>query len=159
MNNNNSSTIRSHFKTTHDVDEFLRLLEGLNGQLFKQAFTSREILDKLLPYSQADLIKRLASEYNISIEDKHEMESFFIALQHMLKGLPVISLTLAVIPSQEGIDYLSNWFYINFQKNVIIDIQYNPDILGGAIIAFNGKYGDYSLKKHVEKLFLSNINN
>jgi len=35
----------------------------------------------------------------------------------------------------------------------ILDIEISQDLLGGAVVIFNGKYSDFTLKKGIEDTF------
>ena len=71
----------------------------------------------------------------------------------MLKKLKVIKLVLAFDPTRKTIENIHN-----FVKNIagigyILDIEISEDVLGGAVIIFNGKYYDFTLKKSIEDTF------
>ena len=79
--------------------------------------------------------------------------SFFKTLKELLKKLKVIKLVLAFDPTRKTIENIHN-----FVKNIagigyILDIEISEDVLGGAVIIFNGKYYDFTLKKSIEDTF------
>jgi hypothetical protein len=36
---------------------------------------------------------------------------------------------------------------------IVLDFRYEPSVVGGALIEFNGHYGDFSLKKKFQTYF------
>lgn len=79
--------------------------------------------------------------------------SFFQQLKKNLKKIPQIKLELAFYPSPEFCFLIKKWFQDNLQINLILDIIINPKIAGGVIIEYQGKYGDFSLAKEINKFF------
>lgn len=65
--------------------------------------------------------------------------------------MTTVNLTLAFLPSKSLVKKLALWFKKNFGSKVVLDIQVDPKILGGAILSFNGYYRDFSLKKKLER--------
>ena len=51
------------------------------------------------------------------------------------------------------IEKLSGWVKTNVTDETLLDFEINPEILGGALISFNGKYLDESLSKKMEEIF------
>jgi len=68
-------------------------------------------------------------------------------LEETVKKLEVVQLTLAYEPSPQDIEV----FFKAAGK--ILDISKDARILGGAVVSYQGKYSDYSLKKKLESYF------
>ena len=101
----------------------------------------------------AKKIMRTFSKNNLDINNKNIVVSFFKTLKELLKKLKVIKLVLAFDPTRKTIENIHN-----FVKNIagigyILDIEISEDVLGGAVIIFNGKYYDFTLKKSIEDTF------
>ena len=98
-------------------------------------------------------IMQAFSKNNLDINNKNMVVSFFKTLKELLKKLKVIKLVLAFDPTRKTIENIHN-----FVKNIagigyILDIEISEDVLGGAVIIFNGKYYDFTLKKSIEDTF------
>ena len=63
-----------------------------------------------------------------------------------------LTLTLALKPSPQLVKRIKAWLKKEMAPHLVLKIQVNPAILAGAIISFQGRYLDFSLKKKIEKL-------
>ena len=66
--------------------------------------------------------------------------------------LPVLKIHLAFLPTPSFIKELSDWLKRNLKRKVLLDVEVNPAIVGGAILEYKGKYLDLSLRRELEKL-------
>ncbi len=66
-----------------------------------------------------------------------------------IENLRELHLTLAYEPTRTNILTFSNWTKKNVAEDVILDINVDQRIVGGAQIVWNGKYQDYSLTEIV----------
>lgn len=73
-------------------------------------------------------------------------------LKKQVAALPAISLTLAFTPGQETLNRISAWLKTNVAKDLLIDLMVDENIIGGAQIAYQGHYKDYSLAKKLKKI-------
>jgi len=72
-------------------------------------------------------------------------------LKERLESLPVFSLTIAFEPTEEFRGKLANWIKENVEKKAVLDLKIDKEILGGAIISWQGKYRNYSLSEKLKK--------
>jgi F0F1-type ATP synthase delta subunit len=72
-------------------------------------------------------------------------EDFIESLIKAIKSRPVLTLTIAFEPRVKSIDRFHGWITQNVSKDIILDIEVDQSIVGGAQITFKGKYADYSL--------------
>lgn len=67
----------------------------------------------------------------------------------LTKTAPVLTIFVPFsIPSRE-IPKLGQKIRKKFGKNVVLDIKYDPDLIGGAAFAFGGKYWDFSVRSKI----------
>ena len=130
-------------RTTQEVASFASEID---------TFMLENTLDSISEDS-AKKIMRTFSKNNLDINNKNTVVSFFKTLKELLKKLKVIKLVLAFDPTRKTIENIHN-----FVKNIagigyILDIEISEDVLGGAVIIFNGKYYDFTLKKSIEDTF------
>ena len=130
-------------RTTQEVASFASEID---------TFMLENTLDSISEDS-AKKIMRTFSKNNLDINNKNIVVSFFKTLKELLKKLKVIKLVLAFDPTRKTIENIHN-----FVKNIagigyILDIEISEDVLGGAVIIFNGKYYDFTLKKSIEDTF------
>ena len=132
-------------RTTQDVDDFTSEID---------TFMQERTLDSISTIS-AKKIKEAFSKNNLDINDGDTVAEFFATLKELLKKFKVIRLVLAFIPSYKMIEKIHNFVKENIGVGYILDIEILDEVLGGAIVIFNGKYADFTLKKSVEDSFVN----
>jgi len=144
-------------KTTPDAEEFLLQLDNLLTKLFKINPDSLEKnLKKIVSSKFAELFKESFKINNINQNDHSAIEKFLNSIKNQIQQLNILKLQLAFDPTEETIDTLFRWIAENYGSGIILDIHKDESILGGAIVTFNGKYKDLSLRKRFEDTFQKN---
>ena len=64
-----------------------------------------------------------------------------------------VSVILAIPPSEKINDAISAFVRTEFGEDVVVEISVKPEILGGAILIFEGFYRDYSLLTKLTEAF------
>ncbi|OGM10671.1 hypothetical protein A2159_02435 [Candidatus Woesebacteria bacterium RBG_13_34_9] len=80
---------------------------------------------------------------------------YFDGLYRELKKIKEVGLVIAFEPSQDFIDRMSEFLKQIIGSSVILNITYDPYIIGGAQIIYKGVYKDYSFKRIFEKEFFN----
>jgi len=68
-------------------------------------------------------------------------------------ALPILRLTLAFEPSEAVINGFSYWSRNNLKPGILLDLSLDRNLVGGAVIAYEGKFYDYSLRNKVKQIF------
>lgn len=71
-------------------------------------------------------------------------------IREVIVKMRTLKLITAVELPQTGIDKISDWVKSNLGEDVVLEITLDPAIIGGSIVYWNGKIGDFSLKKKLE---------
>lgn len=125
--------------TREDVNKLLWEIGVLRESLFKtDAGAFANILKSQVRKQVADVIEKY-----ISAGDRVALLDF---LEEKFKETPDIKLTLAFDPTQETIQKVSKWVKMSV-GDVLIDYKVDRSIIGGAIVEYGGKIGDFSVKK------------
>lgn len=151
MQSINPSTFQSHIKTTEDVTFFLSFLNKLNTELFKKDRTLEQILEQEISYQHGLTLKKIAANHNVNLQHAAEVVNFLNDLTDAITSLPIVHLTLAFPPKASLVTTLSQWFTVHMQQHVILNITVDRSLLAGAIVSFNGKQKNYSLKQQLFK--------
>ena len=77
---------------------------------------------------------------------------FFEKLKKYLQKLPQLKIEIAFPPTKTFLQKVFNWLKEEMNEKLILDIAVNPSIVGGAVIAYEGKYGNFSLAKKIDEL-------
>jgi len=82
-----------------------------------------------------------------------DQQSLFLEkFKKYLQSLPEIKLEIAFLPSRKFLSRINQWLEEEFGQKVILDLIINPEIVGGAIIEYQGNWRDFSLRKEIDKL-------
>jgi F0F1-type ATP synthase delta subunit len=143
-----------HVKTIDQGRELSSEIDILINSLFKTENNAFEkALDSVTVLTSQMLISALGGLKNNINWDKQMITEYLTGLKEELQKLKTLKLSLAFEPSKDLIDHLFIWIIKNLGYGIILDIQKDKTILGGAIIEFEGKYEDLSLKKALDEVF------
>ncbi|MBI2414269.1 hypothetical protein HYV31_00285 [candidate division WWE3 bacterium] len=70
-----------------------------------------------------------------------------------LNSISVLDLTLAFNPTPKFLQEVLFWLNKNVSNNIVLKVNYQEDIVAGALITYNGKYGDFSTRNKLDALF------
>ncbi|SRR5258708_1081082 len=79
-------------------------------------------------------------------------KSMIKELRAKLNTIKFIELTLAFDPSSKLLNKISSLVKSSAGANIALDIKIDKGIIGGVVIAYNGKYGDFSLSGKLESV-------
>jgi F0F1-type ATP synthase delta subunit len=119
----------------------VKLLEQL-GQLDQSQYKTGDqgfdyALKSVVSLELAGIISEMLKE-GISIKDLLQK------IIDAVKNLQTLKLTIAVNPSEKMIDEIHHWMDQNLPAGIILEIEVDKKIIGGAKISWGGKYGDFS---------------
>jgi F0F1-type ATP synthase delta subunit len=75
-----------------------------------------------------------------------------VNLEQELQRLRVFEVTLAFEPTVSFLEKLFLWVRENIGQGIILKLEKDESIIGGAIVSFEGKYLDLSIKSKLEEL-------
>jgi len=141
-------------RTVQEAEQFLREIDNLAANLFRTKGNSfEENLKRISNSNLAFLLREALTKNKINLEDMQAIENFLSGLKSEIKKLKVLKLEIAFDPSDETVSNISNWVAENIGNGIILDINTDLSLIGGAIITFEGKYKDLSLKKRFDDIF------
>ncbi len=138
-------------------EDLLSLFSQIS-QLQELAFKGEGLLSKKASSLKEDL-KSLyhlileAEEKMVVFDDPKSQFDFLESLKKELSQVPILKIQLAFSPSLETVEKISRFLKKEVGRKIILDILVNPEIVGGAILEYQGKYLNFSLAKEIEKLF------
>lgn len=140
---NTYSNITSIVRTTGEralLRDELRLL--LTSVFETKKETLEEVLNSQVRASTSEIVRE-----NLAM--KVDPQKFFEDALSDLEKLEVLHLTTAVEPTEHVLIRIVDWVRKNVGEHIILSFDYNPALVGGAIIAFRGRYKDISLRNAV----------
>ena len=150
------SNILKLVRTTEEQNHLISLIEVLLENNFKErALANDEFGNSNFMKNASDTIISEQTKLNI-VENKKEKEKFLNSLLDLVRNLNTLKISIAVRPNEELVKALDKWTGQNLSGKVIFDLNFDPDILGGAIIINKkGDYANYSLLKKIDAFFLN----
>jgi F0F1-type ATP synthase delta subunit len=147
MSSDNLVGLMNDVWTRDDWVRLLREVELVEENLFKtDGSTLEEILQKEVRKGLADLLTgQNMSIYNI----KNQLREIKV----LLKGMKFMKIYTSVDPTLEMVKSMRAWVEKNVGAGIIFDIKVNPDLIGGIVLSWEGKYRDYSLRKKWGKIW------
>ena len=134
------------FTTNIEAADFLTRLSTISEEIYKTDFDLEKALIEQLGVSKKDRFAILLRDNKIPQGSNSALKDFFDKIREKISSMPVISLTLAFEPGEETLKILSDWFPLNINKQVLLDIKIDTNLIAGAYISFNGKYLDSSVR-------------
>lgn len=143
--------ILSQVRTKQDVLRLIEEVEILLESLYEDQGRGfdRTIASKV----RARVSDAISDEINKSKADK---KSYLLGLEKKLKGLKEVRLTLAFEPSSASIDKFNDFIKKNVGEEVVLDLSFDPKLIGGAIVTYDGEYRDFSINRFFEEEFTQN---
>ncbi len=142
-------------KTTKEKDDLSSEIEDLLVSIFKASGQSFDDILKTIRIDTAEKINDAFRKSGLDSKNKEQIRNFLLTLIHLLTKFKIIRVTLAIEPTQQTIGNIHNWISANLGQEYILDIETDPEVLGGAIIVFKGEYRDFTIKKNIETVFLA----
>lgn len=151
MTSYNYDRILEDIKTVEDlhliaaeIDMLAESVYKANPEIFKHTLNTN------LQRNLTDALTLSLTEQAISFDNHQALQQYFHGLKQFITTLPILQLTLAYHPSNEQIEALALWARQQTGKPVILQLHFNKHLIGGAIITFEGRYIDLSLKKKLD---------
>jgi len=120
-------------------------MEKILAPLLKNNYTKKDLVRQLRLIT-TDIKKR---KYK-SLVDKTSPDQSDLITPDIIENLPLVTITLATVLPKEEIPRLGQWFRRHVNREVLLEIRRDPQIIGGCQIIWQGEEGDFSLRKKFE---------
>lgn len=136
--------------TTEDLNYFLEEIETSRKLLFREIDLplSKRLEGKVSKDFQK-FVERMEELGKIS-KDLEKSKDFFFDFKNYLQKIPRVKLLLAFKPRREFLKKISEFLEKELGKKIILDVLLNPEIVGGVVLEYEGKYLNLSLLKKIE---------
>jgi len=141
------------FTTNVEAADFLTRISAISEDIYRTDFDLEKALIEQLGIRKKDKFAILLRDNKISQGSNPALKDFFDKIREKISSMPVISLTLAFEPGEETLKILSDWFPLNINRQVLLDIKVDIDLIAGAYISFNGKYSDSSVRPIFDRTY------
>jgi len=137
--------------TKSDVAKFVSQLDKLEQSLFNIHESIEMKAEEIFSHDELDAVKSLLKSQGVSFDSRELVRQFIHELVASLNGASSLNLIVAIEPTEKTLREISAWISQNNNVKVFLNLKVDPNIIGGAVIEYNGSYRDYSLKKRVTK--------
>lgn len=140
--------ILSQTHTLQQINRKVRFLrEFINQKLYgsKEAITAAQSEDAIY----LDWIKSLEPTLLNQINQSNVSE-VFNTLEKKIAELKVLIIYVAFDMPEKDLSPLGEYLKSNFGAEFVFDVRFDPNLIGGASLVWNGVYHDFSLKKSIE---------
>ncbi|KKQ51415.1 hypothetical protein A2865_02810 [Candidatus Woesebacteria bacterium RIFCSPHIGHO2_01_FULL_39_17] len=135
-------------KTNEDKERLLEEIEVLLTGIYEDKGYA---LDSLLQTGVRSWVSSyIREEFSKSGVNR---ESFLRGLEKELRGLKDVYLTIAFEPTQDQIDTMASFLKQEIGSSIILNLSYDPQIIGGVQIIYEGLFRDFSFNRIFEKEF------
>lgn len=140
-------------KTTEEVDDLALEIDDLQTSLFKSEKMSLDKAMETISQTTSKKIIEIFEKFNLDMNDKELIADFLETLKNLIKKFKVIKLILAYDLTRKTIENIHEAVSENIGIGYVLDIEIDESVLGGAVVMFNGKYKDFTLRKSLEEVF------
>ncbi len=150
--------MNSFFKNVFTKEDLISLKQEIS-EIQKAVFAQTGLLsEKAKSIAKKELLEyilEVEKRGGISFNPKEQFE-FLENLKRKLDSLPVLKMVLAFSPPPATIERISQFLENELGRKIVLDLTCNPEIIGGAILEYEGKYINLSLAKNLEKILKTN---
>ena len=141
--------ISAYLSTGFHVREVTAALDKLQGEYFKNNQPFLETLEKEIPFPLSESLKKLARENDVRMDNREEVDNFLSRLRDDIQSIPRLTITLSFEPTLELIKEINQWIIVNLKAAIVLEFGVDKTLVGGAQVAYKGKFVDHSLKKQL----------
>ena len=134
------------------------VLRGQLGELEGAFFHSdprilEEVLRTRLPEDLAVAMRDILAVPELK-DNPESLRLFFQDFKSRLDKFSLLKLSIVFKPNEKMIDRLHEWIQQNLGTDVVLDIEYDRSMLGGARIIFSGRYKEITLAQMITDTFI-----
>jgi F0F1-type ATP synthase delta subunit len=153
----------SHHNEIESVLSFIRTREEQErvhvalGELVRRAdqkgnIAFEKILESRLPADAAEVFEKIIGSLPYK-EDHGKLKTFLASLKTAVEKMRVMTLDVALEPSEEMTKRISLWVTDNVGSDIVLAFNTDQRIVGGARIMFAGRYIEKTLDQKIDDFF------
>lgn len=143
-----NETLSTILKNTYSLSQLRHRLNVFKSQLLQDFFGE----DRIEPQA-ADLawLKSLPLDFIRSF-NKDNVYQIFEDLDKEIKSVQTLIIYLTFEPDETSLAQIGDYARKTFNNSeLILEIRYDPNLIAGAALSWNGLYRDYSLRAKIEE--------
>lgn len=147
------------FTTKTQASDFSTRLAGIAALMYDTRFDLEKILLEQLGIQKKDKFLTLLRHNNIPLDSNFAIKAFVEQIQERIATMPLLTLTIAFEPTERTLRAIAEWFLVNTNKQVLLDVRLDKNIIGGAVVSVNGKFFDFSVRPQFENVLKGVMSN
>lgn len=140
------SELFTSLQTTEDRRILLKEIDLLLESLYKQNDQSFEKV------SQNNVRNQTMVYLEKIFLEKPDKDVVLKELKKILESVDILELTIALEPTRQLIDRVSDWVKKNLSEGTLIRFEIDKRIVAGSKIIYKGSYHDFSISKKIVEL-------
>ena len=137
------SELLQRLRTQDDLEILRGELDVLRNAIYQSGTNYSDVLKNEVRGWVSEIIGRESKDRDI--------KKYFDEIDKSLSSAPVLAVAISFEPSEKFVEKLSTWLKENISKDLVVDILFNTQLIGGIQLSFRGKYLDLSLRKKIAK--------
>jgi hypothetical protein len=137
------SELLQRLRTQDDLEILRGELDVLRNAIYQSGTNYSDVLKNEVRGWVSEIIGRESKDRDI--------KEYFDEIDKSLSSVPVLAVAISFEPSEKFVEKLSTWLKENISKDLVVDILFNTQLIGGIQLSFRGKYLDLSLRKKIAK--------
>lgn len=154
MNTNIEDTIFAQILTsTYTLNQVQRKIRILKEFFYQKLYTNQEYKTDDLRTEDLTYVKwiKTLDPALVSQITQTNFNKIFTTLDTKVASLKVLLIYVSFDMSDPTITMLGALLRSSYGPQFLFDVRYDPSLLGGCALVWNGVYHDYSLKKSIDE--------
>ena len=147
------------FTTKMQAQDFSSRLSSIIERMYVADFNFEKNFSEQFGIAKKDKFITLLRDNKLTPEPNVALKEFLNKLLTEIDSMPVITLKIAFTGREETLQHLAEWFILNVKKKVLFDITYDPSLIAGAAIFYEGNFVDYSIRKKFDQILGETLTN
>jgi hypothetical protein len=147
------------FITKIEAIDFLARLSTISGNIYRTDFDLEKALIEQFGVRKKDKFNTLLRDSGIPLNSSSALKNFLSDIQEKVSSFPIVTLKLAFEPGEETLRNLYDWFPLNINKQILLDIEVDSSIIAGAQINYGGKSLDCSIRPIFDQTYNEMLTN
>lgn len=140
--------------TRQDITQTMDQIDTIVEKIYTKDSTVSSVLEAVVSKEKHEAIRKILTQAGIDEGDYSAVKTFLLSIKDQLDKLPVLSITVAIEPSEVFTEKVSDWLDQNIESKVVFEFVRNSKMIGGARLSFNGMAKDYSVDNAVNAVLV-----
>lgn len=142
----------SMVRTKNELELFHKEIDQILHEMFESKTDFTLLLDRTVSIEKKNQILSFLQKSDTDVTNLVKVQEKLELIKELGGVIPVISLHLSFEPTEQIVENLSLWLLRNVKQKVLLDINLDRGLLGGAYLSLSGVYFDGSLRTKVETI-------